>query len=336
MDGELAPRCLSVRARLARGSFHLDVDFSTAPGITILFGPSGAGKSTLLDCIAGLVIPDEGEIHIGACSAFDSRHGVNRAPENRDVGYLCQSPALFPHLTVKRNVELFHVENLADRKPAQLSGGEARRVALARSLVTSPNVLLLDEPLSGLDAGLKNSIIADLRAWNAVHEIPILYVTHSREEVDALGERVIALENGAVVGTGSPREVLDAPRSHQLAHAIVLELRQSDGVMRAQLGSSACEIEVPLGQASPGDHLHVAVRAGDILLATARPVQLSARNILEGSLESLEQRGSIVVAQVNCGAPFVVHITPSAVRSLGLGPGQKVWLVLKTHSCHLV
>jgi len=365
MDCALAPRSLSVRARRARGSLQLDVHFSAKPGITILFGPSGAGKSTLLDCIAGLVDPDAGEIIAGPHVLFCSERKISRAPQQRRLGYLLQSVALFPHLTVKRNVEygishflkaprekavreifeMFRVEKLASRKPSELSGGEAQRVALARALVTNPDALLLDEPLSGLDAGLKNSIIDDLRAWNARHQIPILYVTHSREEVDALGEGVIALENGKVVATGSPREVLDAPRNRQLAQAIgfenilegtVLQLRSSDGAMRVQLGASACEIEVPLSHASPGDRLNVAVRAGDILLATAKPVQLSAGNVLEGNLEHLDQRGSMVIARVNCGATFIVHITPRAVRSLALAPGQKVWLVLKTHSCHLV
>jgi molybdate transport system ATP-binding protein len=346
-------------------SFTLDVSIEAPAGFTILFGSSGAGKSTLLDCLAGIARPDTGKIVLSNASLFDSSTGANLPPQKRNLAYVFQTLALFPHLTVESNVafglshlseaerhsrvteilQLFRVDHLCSRKPAMISSGERQRVALARSLVTNPQALLLDEPLVGLDAGLKSAIVNDLRTWNASRQIPILYVTHSREEVDALGERVIALENGRVVGSGAPREVLDAPRNRQLAYAIgfenileatVLELRPSDGVMRAQLGSSACEIEVPLVHASPGDHLHVAVRAGDILLATAKPVQFSARNILEGNLESLEQRGSIVVAQVNCGAPFVVHITPSAVRSLALAPGQKVWLVLKTHSCHLV
>ncbi len=346
-------------------AFFLDVSIEVPSGFTILFGSSGAGKSTLLDCIAGIAVPDKGKIFLNERTLFDSRVAANLSPQARNIAYVFQTLALFPHLTVEANaayglaqlskaerdsrvteiLQLFRVDHLRSRKPNMISGGERQRVALARSLVSNPQSLLLDEPLIGLDAGLKSSIVNDLHTWNASRQIPILYVTHSREEVDALGERVIALENGAVVGTGTSREVLDAPRNRQLAHAIgfenileasVLELRPSDGVMRAQLGASACEIEVPLGRASPGDRLHLAVRAGDILLATAKPVQLSARNILEGILGSLEERGSIVTAHVNCGVPFVVHITPSAVRSLALRTGQKVWLVLKTHSCHLV
>jgi molybdate transport system ATP-binding protein len=240
---------------------------------------------------------------------------------------------------------MFRVEKLRERKPGEISGGEKQRVALARSLVTLPRVLLLDEPRTGLDAELKASIVDDLRAWNAAHEIPILYVTHSREEVDALGERVIALDHGRVVSEGTPREVLDAPRRKRLAQAAgfenllsgtVMDLREADGVMRVRLANSACEIEVPLGYAAPGDSVRVAIRAGDILLATEHPKRLSARNVLEGKIASLERRGTLVAARVDCGVAFTVHVTPGAERTLDLAAGKKVWLVLKTHSCHFV
>jgi molybdate transport system ATP-binding protein len=208
-----------------------------------------------------------------------------------------------------------------------------------------PRALLLDEPLSGLDAELKSAIVDDLRAWNAAKRIPILYVTHSREEVDALGERVIALENGHVVSSGAPMDVLDAPRRKRLAQAAgfenllagtVLDLREADGVMRVSLGETACEIEVPLGYATVGTRVRVAIRAGDILLATEQPRGLSARNVMDGKITSLERRGTMVIARVDCGVTFLAHVTPGAVRSLELTAGRKVWLVLKTHSCHVV
>jgi molybdate transport system ATP-binding protein len=205
--------------------------------------------------------------------------------------------------------------------------------------------LLLDEPLTGLDTELKSKIVDDLRAWNAEKGIPILYVTHSREEVDALGERVIALDNGRSISAGAPMDVLNAPRSKKLAQAAgfenllsatVLDLRETDGVMRVRLQGSDCEIEVPLGYATAGSSVQVAVRAGDILLATEKPHGLSARNVLEGRIASLQQRGTMVIARVDCGITFVVHVTPGAVRALELTTGRPVWLVLKTHSCHLV
>ncbi len=359
---------VQIRKELHRAnspSFVLDVAFELPPGITILFGPSGAGKSTLLDCLAGLAKPDAGRISIDGELLFDSAIGANLPPQNRLIAYVFQSLALFPHMDVEANVSYglaklspedrrarvdaalaaFHVDALKARKPAAISGGERQRVALARSLVTSPRVLLLDEPLTGLDAQLKSSIIDDLRAWNSAQRIPIVYVTHSREEVDALGERMIAIDHGRVIDSGPPQHVLDAPRSKRLAQAAgfenllqgkVMDLRETDGVMRIRLEASECEIEIPLGYAVPGNLVRVAVRAGDILLATEQPRGLSARNVLKGRIDSVEQRGTIVVTRVDCGVIFTVNVTPGAARVLELSPERKVWLVLKTHSCHLI
>ncbi len=363
-SAKLAARVRKMHGGDAARSFLLDLDVEVPPGITILFGPSGAGKSTLLDCIAGLIQPDAGRIAIDGEVVFDSEKKVSVRSQRRQIAYVFQSLALFPHMTVEANVgyglldapqqararvaeilQMFRVEELRGRKPREISGGEKQRVALARSLVTLPRVLLLDEPLTGLDAELKASIIDDLRAWNAAHKIPIFYVTHSREEVDALGERVIALEHGRIVSEGTPREVLDAPRRRRLAQAAgfenllsgtVLDLREPDGVMRVRLADSPCEIEVPLGHAAPGDRVRIAIRAGDILLATEPPKALSARNILEGKIVSLQRRSSLVAGRVDCGAVFTVHVTPGAERTLDLAAGKKVWLVLKTHSCHFV
>jgi molybdate transport system ATP-binding protein len=212
-------RSLASRERAHRHPFVLDVALECAPGITILFGPSGAGKSTLLDCIAGLVRPDSGRVSIGKEILFDSAAAVDTPVHRRGIGYVFQSLALFPHLTVEENIaygirnlpdsekklrieeilSAFRVTDLRQRKPAEISGGEAQRVELARSLVTDPRVLLLDEPMTGLDDDLKAQIIADLRAWRAARNIPILYVTHSRSEARALGERVVTMQSGRIV-----------------------------------------------------------------------------------------------------------------------------------------
>ncbi|HYL64697.1 MAG TPA: ATP-binding cassette domain-containing protein [Candidatus Methylomirabilis sp.] len=370
VGSEVNAPALTARVKLGRlgagaAPFILDVSIEAIPGFTILFGPSGAGKSTLLDCIAGFLQPYEGRITAAGETLFDSQAHINLLAQERRLAYVFQTLCLFPHMTVAQNVgyglpqlpradravrvaeilAAFRADKLSSRRPDEISGGERQRVALARSLVMKPRVLLLDEPLSGLEANLKAAIVDDLRAWNAVHRIPILYVTHSREEVDALGERVIAMDRGHVVGEGTPMEVLDAPRRKRLAQAAgfenllpgtVVDLREPDGVMRVRLRDSACEIEVPLGYATEGTGVVVAVRAGDILLATARPEGLSARNVLPGRIVEMKTRGTMVVARVNCGVDFIVRLTPGAVRALGLAEGSAVWLVLKTHSCHLV
>jgi molybdate transport system ATP-binding protein len=374
VGNELNPPVLKARLRKARSdrarsSFVLDVAIEIPAGITIVFGSSGAGKSTLLDCIAGLLKPDSGYIEMGGEVVLDVEQRIDVSPAKRKIAYVFQSRALFPHVTVEQNVaygladmpgprrasrvnsilEAFRVEQLANRKADKISGGEQQRVALARSLATSPRVLLLDEPLTALDEGLKKSIMEDLRRWNTTQNIPILYITHSRAEVDALGERVIVLEQGKIISAGTPHEVLDAPRRSSLAQAsgfenlfsgVVTELREGDGVMRVQLVKGACEIETPLGHAAVGTAIRLAIRAGDILLATERPYGLSARNVIAGKIISLEQRGTMFIAQVAADADgavvFTVHLTLGAKRVLELKVNRPVWLAIKTHSCHVL
>jgi molybdate transport system ATP-binding protein len=357
---------VSVQIRKQLGKdFELDLTVTLPSGITILFGPSGAGKTTLLDCIAGLVRPNAGRIATQQKVVFDSSIGINISPRLRRVGYVFQDLALFPHLTVQGNVEYglsrfrsqerkrrsaatlesFRIAHLRSRPPRQISGGERQRVALARALVIDPAILLLDEPLAALDAVTKSKIVDDLRAWNQEHGVPIVYVTHSREEVFALGERVIVLENGRPVAQGTPHQVMSAPRMETVAQlagfenifdATVTAVHEDRGTMVCRLAESKVEIETPLVRADMGSALRVGVRAGDILLASLPPVGLSARNIIPGRVISLAQRDMIVVAKVNCGVEMEVHLTLAARDSLQLQPGREVWLVVKTHSCHLM
>lgn len=348
-------------------TFNLSVDFEPWPGFTIVFGPSGAGKTTLLDCIAGTCTPDEGAISFPMRVLFHSDLKTNVPVWNRHCGYVFQTLALFPHLTVEENVayglahlpgesrsqrvsailEAFRIAQLAKRKARDISGGESQRVALARTLVTDPDILLLDEPLAALDRPTKAQIIDDLRQWNRTHQIPILYVTHSREEVFALGERVIVLDAGCIVAEGTPHEVLSAPQMETVAqlagfenifNAVVEAVRPERGTMTCRIAGEAGGIvlETPLVRGGVGATLRVGIRAGDILLATSPPTGLSARNIIPGRIHSLEQHDVIVSAQVKCRITMEVHLTLAARDSLELAPGKEVWLVIKTHSCHLM
>jgi molybdate transport system ATP-binding protein len=358
-----------IRKRFAAQAreFILEAEFRAAPGFTILFGPSGAGKTTLLDCVAGLAKPDAGRIAIGDRVLFDAARDTNVPVAERRVGYVFQSLALFPHLTVEKNVQYglphlppaertarasailqaFRIPHLAKRYPRETSGGESQRTALARTLVTDPAVLLLDEPLAALDAATKAKISDDLRQWNQAHRIPILYVTHSREEVFALGERVIVLDAGRIVAQGTPHDVIEAPQQETVAQLVGFE-NIFDVVVEAvspQRGTMTCRIpgdggpillETPLVRGGVGSSFRVGIRAGDILLATSPPVGLSARNVIPGRITSLEQRDVIVSARVKYRIEMEVHLTLAARDSLQLVPGKEVWLVIKTHSCHLM
>jgi molybdate transport system ATP-binding protein len=366
------------RFAAAQHDFSLDVDFVAPPGFTILFGPSGAGKTTLLDCVAGLATPDSGRIAIGERVLVDhemqkANSRVDIPVSKRGVGYVVQELALFPHLTAQQNVEYglahlprparkrrveamlseFRIAHLAKRRPPQISGGERQRVALARALVTDPCALLLDEPLAALDAPTKSMILEDLRAWNRQHGIPILYVTHSREEVIALGERVLVMEQGRVVAQGTPHEVLSAPLQESVAQlagfenifdATVESVHEDRGTMLCRIlprgfsidKAGVVLLETPLIRAEAGARLCVGIRAGDILLATTKPEGLSARNIMRGCIVSLERRDMMISARVDCGVEMEVYLTLAAREALQFGTGREVWLVIKTYSCHLM
>jgi molybdate transport system ATP-binding protein len=367
----------------AERQFTLDVKFSAAPGFTILFGPSGAGKTTILDCVAGLATPDDGRITVddwvlfeGNAGGKNNNRGENREPvrknvpvAKRGVGYVLQDLALFPHLSVEQNTEYgianlpraerkqrasamfeeFRIAHLRRRFPGEISGGERQRVALARALVTDPCVLLLDEPLAALDAATKGKILDDLRQWNRAHRIPILYVTHSREEVLVLGDHVLVIENGRIIAQGTPHQVLRAPLQETVAQlagfenifdAVVESVHEDRGTMICCLLAGELEnglpLETPLVRAEVGSRLRIGIRAGDILLATGPPAGISARNVIVGRIVCLERRDMIISARVDCGVEMEVYLTLAAREALRLEVGLQVWLVIKTHSCHLM
>jgi molybdate transport system ATP-binding protein len=216
-------------ARAPGRSFTLEVRFSAAPGITVLYGPSGAGKSTALAAIAGLLTPARGRVVLGGDVWYDSAKRVRRPVEERRIAFVFQSLALFPHLDARANVAYglprslpraerrrraeemlarMKVAHLADRRPATFSGGEAQRVALARALAPSPRLVLLDEPFSALDQELRRGFVADVAAFVAEARIPLIHVTHHRAEARALAQRVVLLADGRVTAEGSVDELL--------------------------------------------------------------------------------------------------------------------------------
>jgi molybdate transport system ATP-binding protein len=207
-------------------TFGVDVEFSTPAGVTVIFGPSGSGKTTILQCIAGLVAPDSGSISIAGEAFYDSARNLNQPTYLRRVGYVFQDLALFPHMSVARNVgfgvrvngtekprmvrnalEKFQIAPLAHQRPAEISGGERQRVALARALVCQPRLLLLDEPFSALHDELKQDIITDLKRWLLDNAVPVLFVTHNREEARIFGDRVLLLKDGRIAGEGDVQAI---------------------------------------------------------------------------------------------------------------------------------
>jgi molybdate transport system ATP-binding protein len=353
---------LSVQLQKRLPAFTLDVAFEAAPGVTIVFGESGSGKTTVLRCVAGVTRPDAGRVAVSERALFDGARRIDVPPQQRKIGFVFQHLALFPHLTAYENMayglshltsddrrdriqaiaESFGIAGVLDRRPGRISGGERQRVGLARSLVTDPEVLLLDEPLSALDHATQTRILEDLLRWNETRQIPVLYVTHSQREVFAVGERVLLLEEGRIAGDGSPAEVMNAPTQERVAalvgyenvlDASIASTHPGVGTMTVQLARTTTRLETPLVAGAAGDAVRVAIRAGDILLAVERPVGLSARNVIEGTTVSLRRTGAFVAVRVSVGPIVEVHVTPSACEELQIREGGQVWLVIKTHSC---
>lgn len=354
-------------SRGAAGGFTLDVEFESPPGITILFGASGSGKSTTIKSVAGLIRPDSGRIIADGHTLFDSRLHINVPIRERRVGLVFQSLALFPHLSALGNVEFpiadlsrrerraraleimerLGIKHTAQRRPCDISGGEAQRVALARALASKPRLLLLDEPLSAIDEATKQGIIADLKMINRDLRLPMIYVTHNRDESVSLGDHLVAYEHGRVVMAGEPLEFFEGPVRASVARltgvdnvfeGVVAERSPAAGTMTvlASDASGSCYLDIPLGPQSQGEPVRVAIRSGDILLATENPRATSARNILCGPITAIEERGDYSIVRVKSGVTWAASITRQAADELGLEKGRSIWLAIKTHSCYLL
>ncbi len=235
-----------IRKQYAAGpdsaGFSLDLEFESAAGVTVLFGSSGAGKTLTLDSIAGFVLPDEGRILLDDLILFDGAAGVHVAPRARHCGYVFQNYALFPHMTLRQNLEFaaertprlgrhrkvtemlekFHLSDVAGRRPYQLSGGQKQRCSIARALIGAPRVLLLDEPGRGLDAPLRAEFYSVLRQVRQDFGTPILLVTHDTEECFALADEMIVLREGRAVQSGSPRKIFEQPATVDVARLLGL------------------------------------------------------------------------------------------------------------------
>ena len=355
------------------GTFDLQTEWAVEPGqVLVLFGPSGAGKTTTLRAIAGLVRPLRGHIEIGGSVMYDGTAGVWQPAHKRRIGYLTQQYHLFPHLRVSANVaygltdrksveaatqlrellDAFELQGLEERYPWELSGGQQQRVALARALATRPDMLLLDEPFASLDSELRRTVRRELRSVLARTPVPVILITHDREEALAIGDSVQVIDAGRAVAQGTPLEVLGQPGQARVARLVGVEnlfrlqvesRNPRDGTMTCH--GQGIRLEVPLDDvvddATPEDpsrfsNLAVGVRASDIILATSEPVGSSARNRLLGVVTMVEARPPGYTVTLDCGALLRCHVTGAALEEIGVREGQLLWAVFKASSCFLV
>jgi molybdate transport system permease protein len=349
--------------RWATGDFALEVSATFSARATGLFGVSGSGKSTLIELVAGLRRPISGRIALGGTVLCDAGSGTHMPAQERRMGYVPQDGALFPHLTVEGNLKfaerrspqegraqrraqycaLLGIEKLMSRSVTHLSGGERQRVALARALVSSPRLLLLDEPLAALDAARKNSILPYLRRVRDELGMPILYVSHAREEVLALCEDVAVISQGRMLQHASVAEVFRRPASNEVARIVGVEtvlkgrMRGGDGLMAV---AEVCGVRVQgLANCLPVDveNVLVSIRAEDVMLIREDTLpQASARNRWRCRVHNLIEEGAIVRVELDCGFPLVARLTRQAVAELQLAAGMQVTALVKAQNVHLM
>ncbi len=333
---------ISVALRALRVELALDLGRETVA----LVGPSGAGKTTVLRAIAGLLRPTRGRITYGAAAWFDAARGIDLPPERRSVGYLFQDYALFPHLSVRRNVayggsgrvvellERFGISRLAGARPAEISGGERQRVALARALSRDPEVLLLDEPLAALDAHTRNAVRTELHEILSELRLPTLLVTHDFEDAAALADRVTVVASGRVLQSGTAVELVRDPVDPfvaSLTGSVLLPghaLRRRDGLTEVELDDGVLVYSAERGVGKVG----VVVHPWEVTLARTESAD-SARNRIRGPVASIVPDGDRVRVRIG---PLTAEVTATAARELELVPGAMVVASFKATAARLV
>lgn len=337
---------MSVTARVITrlGNFEIDAQIEARPGETVaLLGPNGAGKSTVLKAIAGLVPIDGGCIRIDSTPVDEPASGTFIPPEHRRVGMVFQDYLLFPHMTVQQNIAFgrkslkmpmndddtwiraLNLTDLLDRKPDQLSGGQAQRVALARALATNPRALLLDEPLAALDAATKQTVRAELRQFLQRFAHGSILVTHDPLDALVLADRIVVLEDGRVTQVGPTAEVASQPRTDYLAALLGVTLHRgvaTDGLIECETGGTLIA-----STSTSGDVIAV-IRPQAISLHTNKP-EGSARNVWRTMVTAVEAHHDQMRVTLAGPPQLTAAVTPAAVAELGIAPGQQVWASLK-------
>lgn len=353
-------RAIRAKLRLDYPGFNLDVDLDlSGRGVTALFGASGSGKTSLLRCIAGLERHARGYLEVDGACWLDTVGGVLVPPHRRAIGYVFQEANLFSHLSVRRNLEfgmkrvptkahrvawdqavdLLGLGDLLERAPDRLSGGERQRVAIARALLTSPRLLLMDEPLAALDAGRKAEILPYLERLHAQLDIAMLYVSHAPDEVARLADHLVLLESGQVIAHGELRETLarlDLPTAFGDDAGVVIESRITEHDAHyhlTRLGFSGGEVLVGLRDEPIGHPLRFRVHARDVSLALERAQGTSISNLLPVRVEQLaaaDTPAHVLVRLDAQGTPLLARITRRSADQLEIGPGKRMWAQIKS------
>jgi len=343
---------------------QIDIAFEApAAGVTVLFGPSGAGKSTTIAVAAGLLRPDAGRVEIDGQVLADTATGVWLPPERRRVGLVFQDARLFPHMSVATNlrfglrrtapgpiqfdevVELLGIGALLARRPHTLSGGERQRVAIGRALLAQPRLLLMDEPLAGLDDTRKAEILPYLAQLKTALRLPVIYVTHALDEVNRLADQIVLIEAGHVVGHGTVSEVAartDLPLAQRDDAGALLLCRvaahDKDRVLTRLEGGGAT-FWVPLLDAPLQAERRIRIPAREVILAGKSPDAISVHNIVPGTVRRITGEGarrSVLVEIALPSGTLLGRVTPDAISRLALSPGVSVLALIKSTSIEVL
>ncbi|WP_053180355.1 molybdenum ABC transporter ATP-binding protein [Pseudomonas kilonensis] len=352
---------IHARFQLDHGAFSLDLDVQLpGRGVTALYGPSGSGKTTCLRCIAGLERPAWGFIEVNGQVWQDSEHGVFVPPHKRSVGYVFQEASLFAHLSVRANLafglkriaparrrvdmqqatDLLGIGHLLDRQPHNLSGGERQRVGIARALLTSPQLLLMDEPLAALDTRRKNEILPYLQRLHDELDIPVLYVSHSQDEVARLADHIVLLDGGRALASGPIGETLarlDLPLALGDDAGVVIEGEVSGydpayQLLTLNLPDSQLNVRVAHTSLALGQPLRFKVQARDVSLSLANDAQTSILNRLPVTVvseQAADNAAHVLIRLEAAGTPLLARITRYSRDQLKLHPGQVLWAQIK-------
>lgn len=345
------------------GGTTIEIDFAQSAGsfnVVALLGPSGCGKTTMLRCLAGLTRPDEGEIEFRGQSWFSSSRKECLLPQQRDIGFLFQDYALFPHLSVEDNIAFgirhlaaadrrgrvaemlaqFDLRGLERRLPRQISGGQQQRVALARALARRPRLLLLDEPLSALDSLLRDQLRSELRRRLVEMGTPTIIVTHDRIEALTLADRVALMDAGAIRQFGTIQDVFAHPADPKLARMVGVEtvidgeiIEENDGLAVVRIGSLKLLAVAPAGRSR---FVHVCIKGEDVALQRNDTASTSVRNHLKSTIKSLTPEGPLVRVGLDCGFELTSLITRLANDEMKLNVGENVVAMLKAPAIHLI
>jgi len=336
------------------GGFLLEARFQAGDGVTGLFGPSGSGKSTVFALTAGILRPEVGTIRLAGRVLLDTAAGICLPPEQRRIGVVFQDHLLFPHLTVRQNLlfgkrarldqpidlervaAVLELGGLLERRPGTLSGGQQQRVALGRALLRGPELLLMDEPLTGLDEGLKERILTYLERALAEWRIPTVLVSHDQVDVRRLAERVVVLEKGRVIESGPTATTLDRAVLARLDHGPgpinllrVHALRQVSEHWEGQVGMQTLHLPSGVGFTAGGSAL-LRFLPRDVILSRTAVNGLSARNQLHGHIREVMPLGERIFVAIDVGQFLWAEVTAAAAQELGLQAGAAITCVIKT------